>query len=85
MRKDFFGYCSVFRMVAVEFIRCLGKSGGGPPQSKTLARHSVRAVVVNPNAFVGKRRRAEDCPPYPRKAYWSLNRSRNVTASSRHP
>ena len=26
------------------------------------ARHSVRAVVANPNAWVGKRRRAEDCP-----------------------
>jgi hypothetical protein len=26
--------------------------------------HSVRAVVVNQNVFVGKRRRAEDCPPY---------------------
>ena len=24
----------------------------------------MRAVVVNPNAFVSKRRRAEDCPPY---------------------
>jgi hypothetical protein len=28
------------------------------------ARHSVRAVVVNQNAFVGRRRRAGDCPPY---------------------
>ena len=28
------------------------------------ARHSVRAVVVNQNAFVSMRRRAEDCPPY---------------------
>lgn len=28
------------------------------------ARHSVRAVVVSPDAFVGNRRRAEDCPPY---------------------
>jgi hypothetical protein len=28
------------------------------------ARHSVRAVVVNQNAIVGKARRAEDCPPY---------------------
>lgn len=28
------------------------------------ARHSVRAVVVNQNAFVGKRRRPEDWPPY---------------------
>jgi hypothetical protein len=24
----------------------------------------VRAGVVNQSAFVGKRRRAEDCPPY---------------------
>ena len=31
--------------------------------AKGRARHSVRAVVVNPNAFVGKRRRAEVCPP----------------------
>ena len=35
------------------------------------ARHSVRAVVVNLNASVSKRRRAEDCPPYPREASWS--------------
>jgi hypothetical protein len=42
-----------------------------PPQSKTRsregrARHSVRAGVVNQNALVGRRRRAEDCPPYQR-------------------
>jgi hypothetical protein len=47
------------------------KSGGGPPHSKTLragrARHSVRAVVVNQNVLVGRRRRAEDCPPYLRE------------------
>ena len=30
------------------------------------ARHSVRAAVVNPNAPVGRRRRAGDCAPYPR-------------------
>jgi ABC-type transport system involved in multi-copper enzyme maturation permease subunit len=29
------------------------------------AHHSVRAVVANQNTFVDKRRRAEDCPPYP--------------------
>ena len=28
------------------------------------ARHSVRAVVANQNAFVGRRRRARDCAPY---------------------
>lgn len=28
------------------------------------ARHSVRAVVVNQNVLVGRRRRAEDCAPY---------------------
>ena len=31
---------------------------------KGRARHSVRAVVANQRAFVGKQRRAEDCPPY---------------------
>ena len=28
------------------------------------ARHSVRAVVLNQNVIVGRRRRARDCPPY---------------------
>jgi hypothetical protein len=31
------------------------------------ARHSVRAVLENQNAAVGKGRRAEDCPPYLRE------------------
>ena len=33
-------------------------------KKRRLARHSVRAVVVNQNAFVGRRRRARDCPPH---------------------
>jgi hypothetical protein len=45
------------------------QSARGLAQSKTLcagrARHSVRAGVVNQNVLVGRRRRAEDCPPYP--------------------
>jgi hypothetical protein len=28
------------------------------------ARHSVRAAKANQNTFVGRWRRAEDCPPY---------------------
>jgi tetratricopeptide (TPR) repeat protein len=31
----------------------------------------VRAVGVEKNALVSKSRRAEDCPPYPRGAFWS--------------
>jgi hypothetical protein len=40
-------------------------AGARPPFARRGgARHSVRAVVVNPNALVGNQWRAEDCPPY---------------------
>jgi hypothetical protein len=35
------------------------------------ARHSVRDVGMKENAILGKRRRAEDCPPYLHEASWA--------------
>ena len=43
-----------------------GPDSAPAAMSAGRARHSVRAVVVNQNRPVCRRRRAEDCPPYQR-------------------
>ena len=50
--------------ISLHFARKTFNPWAGLKTANGRARHSVRAVVVNQNALVGRRRRAEDCSPY---------------------